>query len=56
MFATKYRISRDRWFSTSFWAVQYKVWWWPFWREHGNGMLASKQEAAELIELLKQVR
>lgn len=55
MFKTKYRISRDKWFSHK-WAVQYKFWWWPFWIEFGNGLLETKDEAYELIELLQDIR
>lgn len=55
IFKTKYRVSRDRIFSYR-WAVQQKVWWWPFWVEHGMGLLHSREEAEELIQLLIDVR
>jgi hypothetical protein len=49
----KYRIARDKIFS-SYWAVQIKRWWWPFWVEYGNGLLNSPEDAEELIEYLKR--
>ena len=55
MFKTQYRVSRDQ-YIPRFWAVQYRVWYWPFWIEHGNGLLPSKADAYELIELLQDIR
>ena len=54
-FKTKYRVSRDRIISNR-WAVQYRLWWWPVWIEHGNGLLDTQQEAEDLIDLLLKVR
>ena len=53
-FRTKYRISRDHIIPT-FWEVQYKYWWWPFWIGHGNGLLNSPEQAFDLIQRLKRV-
>lgn len=51
-FKTKYRIARDSYHSQR-WAVQQRLWYWPFWTEVGNGLLKTKQEAAELIDCLR---
>lgn len=51
MLKTRYRVGRDTVFS-NYWAVQYRPWFWPFWMEHGNGMLDSKEEAEELIQIM----
>lgn len=47
---TKYRVNRD-WFYAKLWSVERKSWW-RGWVEE-RGMLATKEEALELIELLK---
>lgn len=56
MFETKYRVGRDSVFGGTHWAVYYRMWWWPFWIEWGNGLLYSKQDGYDLIETLKDVR
>lgn len=56
MFETKYRVGRDSVWGGTLWAVYYKVWWWPFWLEWGNGLLHSKADAYDLIETLKVVK
>lgn len=47
---TKYRVNRD-WFYASLWSVERKTWL-RGWVEV-RGMLRTKEEALELIELLK---
>lgn len=51
MMKPKYRISRDSVYSGDRWAVQSRRWWWPFWVEE-IGLLGSRKEAAEMIEIL----
>jgi hypothetical protein len=51
MFKTRYRVARDSWYPR-YWAVQYRLWFWPFWVEFGAGLLQSKEEAYDLIDTL----
>lgn len=55
MFKTKYRVGRDS-YSSSRYSVYYKKWYWPFWTEWGIGLLKTKEEAYELIELLTDIK
>ncbi len=52
-FKPKYRVNRDSFYSSTRWAVEKKIWFWPFWCEHRD-MLPSKEMALELKGILEE--
>lgn len=51
-FRTRYRVNRDWFMGTTYWMVQKRIWWWPFWIEE-RGLLP-KEQAIELKDYLNE--